>query len=121
MPSEDPFGPIRCPRGCDPVWLQYLSWTSDDELELAATDPTRPLPQNRMATAKYEGGVGTVWKLGLRCADCGQRWGRSEVPDDVKEALDRLLTEHHYTLKAFAEELENSPDELPGLMEENGQ
>lgn len=73
--AVDKLESLQCPKGCSTRFINYLIY---EETDL------------RVADSRTLWG-GTFWDLGLRCGDCGWRYGKKDVPQKVKDALDKHL------------------------------
>lgn len=70
---------VRCPNGCDLRWLQRLPWDFD---------PADPIEEKEVT---HDGR--TIYTIGLRCADCGHRYGMTNVSTEIYDALNRFMAE----------------------------
>jgi len=88
---------LRCPKGCDPEFLQYLIWEGT-ELRICA--------QHRMQSE--HGAWYDVVDIGLRCGDCGTQFGRKNIPYAAKRELDQMLDRHRHDLDDFQDEINDA-------------
>jgi len=116
VPADASLEPLRCRRGCDPRFLQYLCWEGTD-LRIVTE-----------ASREFVLGVGmqTTYHLGVRCGDCGLHIGARNVPEKSKQALDSLLITVSHDLQDLADQVDTDLlAELLGgsalLMEGNGE
>ncbi len=112
---------LRCPRGCDPQFIQYLEW---EGTSLRICDSTRVWVSGDITKGR-PGTYVNVYNMGLRCGDCGVWYGRKGVSHETKQALDNLLHSTQNAVRDFIDQLDT--DWLRGLehgtaqvMEENG-
>lgn len=101
--------PLRCDRGCDPRWAQYLLYEGTN---LRILDQT-------------PGVHGLQWDIGLRCANCHLHYFRPGVPHSTKQALDRHTDHVSRDLQTLADIIDDAHlrqsavDVTALLMEEN--
>lgn len=108
MPRRDPIESLRCEKGCSTRFINYLIY-EDTDLRVADS---------------HTAWGGTLWDIGLRCGDCGLRYGRKDVPQKVKDALDKHLESVASMLEDLlgAEDdrlLREAIDSLPRMIEGN--
>jgi hypothetical protein len=106
--ASDPLESLRCPKGCSTRFINYLVYEDTDL---------------RVADSRLVWEV-VVWDIGLRCGDCGLRYGRMDVTQKVKDKLDELLEGVASALEDLlgAEDdrlLREAIDALPRMIEEN--
>lgn len=114
MAKVDPLEPLRCPRGCDTRFINYLIY---EESELRVAESRREVKGLRSVT---------VWDLGLRCGDCGTQYGLvKDVNETTKLCLDAMLEKVASSLEDLlgAEDdrlLREAIESLPLMIEDNG-
>lgn len=91
--------PLRCPKGCDVKWVQPLYH------EDAGPESAVPI---RVEDEIRRPGLTSLYDLGLRCANCGFRYGVRGVTVDVKQALNRTVYNNQKLLKDFADGLDDA-------------
>lgn len=74
--AVDKLKSLQCPKGCSTRFINYLIY---EGTELRVVD-----------CHSTWGGPAT-YDIGLRCGDCGWRYGKKDVPEKVKTALDKHL------------------------------
>lgn len=103
--QSDPLDSLRCPNGCATRWLNYLHY-SREAGDFDGWPEGEEWSQLRISEeiVHVEDSVEWVFfKLGLRCGNCGCRFGR-EVPEYVKRELDQLLEDVGHDLSDLAAE-----------------
>lgn len=86
-----PLDSIRCPRGCDPDFVQYLVWDGDGACRVAES-------------RQYW--MHTVWDLGLRCGECGNQYGVKGVAETVKARLDALHESSNHAIQDLVDQVD---------------
>jgi hypothetical protein len=78
-----------CPRGCDPRFLQYVTWRGSDL---------------RIVKEKYNNGKGRTYDLVLRCADCCEELIVVDLPVEAKKKLDHITEVAVDQMRGLAEQ-----------------
>jgi hypothetical protein len=96
---------LQCPRGCDVEFVQPLYEEGHG--------PETNIPIRWEDERRNSYGA-TVYDLGLRCGNCGHRYGVRAVTRNVKEALNRLLSDTSREMRVMLSQLngqENDPED----------
>jgi len=79
----------RCPGGCDPAFLQYVTWKGSSL---------------RILKEKYNNGKGRTYDGVLRCQDCGEEIIVVDLPVAAKQELDQVVEVAVEQMKGMAEQ-----------------
>jgi hypothetical protein len=95
--ANEDLEPLRCPKDCNPAFLQYLTWEGT-QLRICA----QHRQQNQYGTWH------DVVDIGLRCGDCGTQFHRKAAPYRSKVALDQVLADNQHVLSDFKDEIDDA-------------
>jgi hypothetical protein len=92
-----PLESLRCPKGCNPDFIQYLEWKAGNGGEGSAG--LRICDDRQM-------GRRTVFDLGLRCGECSTHYGKKGVSAKVKTDLDKILTNNNHAIQDLVDQVD---------------
>lgn len=92
---------LQCPNGCSVTWLQGLYY-EDEGPENGKANAVRIEDEVRRP------GLPSLYRLGVRCANCGHRYGFKDVPSEVRNAFTRHLHDTCKALHDFVDELDDA-------------
>lgn len=107
--ASDPLASLRCPKGCSTRFINYLIYEGTDL---------------RVVECHASWGSVATYDIGLRCGDCGWRYGKKDIPEKVKNQLDKHLEGVASVLEEFLGQeddrlLREAIDALPRMIEGN--
>lgn len=104
--GADPLETLRCPKGCSPRFVQYLTWEGNSVRICNSY-------QVWLDVGVHE----TNYDIGLRCGDCGTQYGRKGIDDKTKQALDSLLERVSHELQDLVDQVDTEllGNELGGV------